>query len=279
MDIFTIFITITVILAGLVFGSFFNVLIWRLPRDESIVFPASHCPLCNRPIKPWENIPVLSFLLLRGKCAGCQARISPVYPFVELLTAGASIFLWYALGFPDALTATASPNWFHVVHLLIQEFILLLLIPITLIDLQHYIIPDELTISFLIVALAASFMPGDTTPFKSILGIIAGGGSLYAIGWIGKIVFRKGDAMGGGDIKLLALFGALWGPKIVLLTIFFGSVYGTLGAVVLLSLRRLNNDHRIPFGPFLSIGVLTAVLWGNPLVDFYLHWISGLMYR
>lgn len=276
MDTFTIISIITVPLAGLVFGSFFNVLIWRLPRNESIVLPASHCPDCDRPIRPWENIPVLSYLLLRGKCAGCKVRISPVYPLVELLTAGAALFLWFALGFPHALVA---PDRFHAVHLFIQCFVMLLLIPITIIDLRHYIIPDQLTITFLIVALAASFMPGDTTPFKSILGILAGGGSLYAIGWLGKIIFRKGEAMGGGDIKLLAMFGALWGPKIALLTIFFGSLYGTLGAVVLLSLGRLNNDHRIPFGPYLSLGVWTAVLWGDYLVDGYMHWLAGVMNR
>jgi leader peptidase (prepilin peptidase) / N-methyltransferase len=276
MDIFSLTSIIGVILAGLILGSFFNVLIWRLPRDESIVWPASHCPQCNRPIRPRENIPVLSFLLLRGKCAGCKGRISPVYPLVEILTAGATLFLWCTLVFPHSF---ASLDWFHAVHLFIQGFVLSLLIPITIIDLQHYIIPDELTISFLIVALAASFMPGDTTPFKSVLGVLAGGGSLYAIGWIGKIAFRKGEAMGGGDIKLLAMFGALWGPKIALLSILFGSLYGTLGAVVLLSLRRLNNDHRIPFGPFLALGVWTAVLWGDALVDFYMHFMSGLMNR
>lgn len=280
MDTFTLFSILTVILVGLVFGSFFNVLIWRLPREESIAFPGSHCPQCNRPIRPWENIPILSFLLLRGKCAGCQARISPVYPLVEILTAGVSLALWYALGFPHLFALTnASFDWFHTIHLFLQGFVLLLLIPITIIDLQHYIIPDELTITFLIVALAASFMPGDTTPFKAILGVLAGGGSLYAIGWIGKIVFRKGEAMGGGDIKLLAMFGALWGPKTALLTIFFGSLYGTLGAIVLLSLRRLNSDHRIPFGPFLALGVLTAVLWGDLLVGWYMKFMAGLMYR
>lgn len=280
MDTFSLFSTLTVILAGLVFGSFFNVLIWRLPREESIAFPGSHCPHCDRPIRPWENIPVLSFLLLGGKCAGCKTRISVVYPLVEILTAGVSLALWYALGFPHVFApANASFDWFHTIHLFLQGFVLLLLIPITIIDLQHYIIPDELTITFLIVALVASFMPGDTTPFKAVLGVLAGGGSLYAIGWIGKIVFRKGEAMGGGDIKLLAMLGALWGPKTALLTIFFGSLYGTLGAIVLLSLRRLNSDHRIPFGPFLALGVFTAVLWGDFLVDWYMKLMAGLMYR
>jgi leader peptidase (prepilin peptidase)/N-methyltransferase len=267
-----------VILAGLITGSFFNVLIWRLPRNESVVFPASHCPACNRPIRPWENIPVLSYLLLRGKCAGCKGRISFVYPLIELFTAAAAIALWYWLGFPQVLLPAANhTEVFHSIDLFIQGFVLLLLIPITVIDVQHYIIPDELTITFLVVALAASFLPGDTTPFQSVLGVLAGGGTLLAIGWIGKIVFRKGEAMGGGDIKLLALAGALWGPKIALLTIFFGSLYGTLGAVILLGLRRLNNDHRIPFGPFLSLGIWTAVLRGDYLLNSYLHFVAGLL--
>lgn len=271
---------LTVVPAGLIFGSFFNVLIWRLPRGESVIFPASRCPLCNRAIRPWENIPVLSYLFLKGKCAGCKGRISPQYPAVEIATAGASLFLWHALGFPHAVSAfSAHQDWFQIIHLFLQGFVLLLLIPITVIDLRHFIIPDELTITFLVVALAASFMPGDTTPFKAILGIAAGGGSLFAIGWIGKIIFRKGDAMGGGDVKLLALLGALWGPKTALLTIFFGSLYGTFGAAVLLCLRRLSSDHRIPFGPFLSAGAWTAVLWGDYLVKWYLDFMAGFFYR
>ena len=265
-------VSIFVICFGLILGSFFNVLIWRLPRHESIVKPSSHCPKCNRPIRPWENIPVVSFLFLRGKCAGCGQKISPLYPIIELVTAGASLCLWYTIA------ASRSSDPFHDAHIAIQCFALLLMIPLTVIDIRHLILPDAITLPLLSIALFASFFPGDTTPLQSVFGILAGGGTLYSMGWLGKVIFRKGDAMGGGDIKLLAGVGALWGAKTALLTIFFGSLSGTLGAAVLVLLRRLNRDRRIPFGPFLALGLWIAVLWGDLLVTSYLKFVSGLFY-
>jgi leader peptidase (prepilin peptidase) / N-methyltransferase len=266
-------VPILVVGMGLVLGSFFNVLIWRLPRRESIVWPGSHCPGCNRPIRAWENIPLVSYALLRGKCAGCKQRISPVYPIVELATAAAAILLWHTLG------TSRSLDWCHDTHIALQGLVLLLLIPVMVIDLRHYIIPDAITLPLLAICFAASFMPGDTTPLQSALGIVAGGGTLYGIGWLGKIIFRKGDAMGGGDIKLIAFAGALWGSKIALLAIFFASLLGTLGAVPLLYSKRLGDDHRIPFGPFLSIGLWIAVLAGDHIVTWYMHFMARLFYR
>jgi leader peptidase (prepilin peptidase) / N-methyltransferase len=268
----TLFAIYAVIL-GLIVGSFFNVLIWRLPRHESIVRPSSHCPRCNRPIRPWENIPVISFLLLRGKCRGCGIHIPLQYPLVELATGAAALILWYTVA------SSLSSNAFHDVHIALQCFALLLMVPITAIDLRHYIIPDAITYPLFGVAVAASLMPGDTTPFQSIAGAIVGGGTLYGIGWLGKIIFRKGDAMGGGDIKLLAAAGALWGPEIALLTIFFGSLAATIAAVILALLHRLNADHRIPFGPFLAIGLWTAVLAGDTIVTAYIHFVTGLVFH
>jgi leader peptidase (prepilin peptidase)/N-methyltransferase len=268
-----ILFSILSVTAGLIIGSFFNVLIWRLPRKESIAWPGSHCPRCDRPIRAWENIPLISYVLLRGKCAGCKERISPVYPIVELATAGAALLLWHTLG------SSRSLDWCHDLHLTLQGFVLLLLIPISVIDIRHYIIPDFITIPLLAVCFLASFLPGDTTPFQSIIGIVAGGGTLYAIGYLGKIIFRKGDAMGGGDIKLLAVAGALWGPKIALLTIFFGSLLGSLAAVPLLFTKRVAEDHRIPFGPFLSIGLWIAVLAGELIVTSYMRVVTGIFFR
>lgn len=264
---------IIAILAGLVLGSFFNVLIWRLPREESIISPPSHCPKCGRMIRPWENIPVLSYAVLLGRCAGCRQRISPVYPLIELLSAAASLVLLYTVA------GSFSHVWYHDIHLGLQYLTLMVMIPVAVIDWRHYIIPDAITLSLLPAALCASFFPGDTTPLQSALGIVAGGATLIAIGWIGKIVFRKGDAMGMGDVKLMALAGAMWGPKIAFLTIFFASFFGTIGAVAMLFARRLGTDHRIPFGPFLSLGLWTAVLAGDRIVTAYMDLIAWLFYK
>jgi leader peptidase (prepilin peptidase)/N-methyltransferase len=264
---------IFIVLFGLILGSFFNVLIWRLPREESIIRPASHCPQCKRPIRAWENIPLLSYVFLGGRCAGCKKRISPVYPLVELITALGALLLW------QTVASSRSMEWTHDLHLLLQCFTLLVLIPVTVIDLRHYIIPDAISLPLIVVSLLASFLPGDTTPLQSFIGALAGGGALFAMGWLGKIVFRKGDAMGGGDIKLLAVVGALWGPKIALLTIMFGSIFGTLAAIILMITRRLNQDHHIPFGPYLAVGVWTAVLAGDRIVSAYMAFTSSLFFK
>lgn len=266
------FILIFVAGGGLILGSFFNVLIWRLPRHESIVKPSSHCPKCNRPVRPWENIPVASFLALRGKCAGCGQKISLQYPIIELATAGAALLLWYTAA--ESLSSSAA----HNTHLAIRLFALLLMIPVTVIDMRHRLIPDAITLPLLGVSLCASFIPGDTTPFQAITGLLMGGGILMGMGWLGKIIFRKGEAMGGGDIKLLAAIGALWGPKTVLLTLFFGAFAGTIGAVTLIALKHLAEDRRMPFGPFLALGLWVAVLWGDLLVESYMKLATRIIY-
>jgi leader peptidase (prepilin peptidase) / N-methyltransferase len=261
-----------VVCCGLILGSFFNVLIWRLPRHESIISPPSHCPKCNRQVRPWENIPVISYLLLGGKCAGCGQRISLQYPFVELATAGAALLLWYTVA------ASRSPGIVHDTHLALRCFALLLMIPVTVIDLRHRIIPDAITLPLFAVSVCASFLPGDTTPFQSIAGVVAGGGTLFCMGWLGKIIFRKGEAMGGGDIKLLAAVGALFGPKIALLTIFFGAVSGTAGASALAVFKRMPRDRRIPFGPFLALGLWIAALWGSGIIESYMNFTARIIY-
>lgn len=175
------------VITGLLFGSFFNVLIWRLPRDESIVWPPSHCTQCGKNIKPWENIPVLSFIFLMGKCSTCKTRISILYPLVEICTAIFAIV--FALFFIKTMTIPFS--WFTVIPLLIQFIFLLLMIPMTIIDLKHYIIPDQITLPFIITGLAISFLPGMTSPLSSIAGILVGGGFLYLTGWLGSVVLKK----------------------------------------------------------------------------------------
>jgi len=230
-------------LAGACLGSFINVLIHRLPREEeSIVRPGSRCPACGRPIKPWENIPILSFLFLRGKCAGCGNRISWRYPAVELLTAvGFALIAWGdGIGFP----------------LLRDAVFFSLLVPIVFIDIDHRIIPDELSLGGLMAGLALAFLPGGAWR-QSLLGAVVGGGILYATAALyEKATGREG--MGGGDVKLLAMIGAFLGWKGAVLTIFLGSLLGVAGGVWAMRKGQEGLKTAIPFGPYLCVAALVA---------------------
>ncbi|NLD93794.1 MAG: prepilin peptidase [Fibrobacter sp.] len=264
-------IYILVALFGALLGSFFNVLIWRIPRNESVVFPASHCPECNRPIKPWENIPIVSYIFLGGKCAGCKVKISIVYPVVEIVTSAMLLLLWIL--FVDGRTITILNG----IPLGVQFAFLILLIPIAVIDIRHYIIPDIFTLSFLVLSIGISFIPSGITPQQSLLGILAGGGSLWLLGFIGKVIFKKGDAMGGGDIKMMAAAGALWGPEIALIAIVLGAFLGSLAGLPMILLKKINADHHIPFGPFLGAGLWISVIAGVKILETYAQFIQGLV--
>ncbi len=259
-------------IAGLLLGSFFNVLIWRLPRSESIVFPSSHCPNCNRKIRPWENIPVVSYVFLRGKCSGCKTNISLVYPIVEIITALLTVLLWYVVIPHNNIT------WINGITISLQSLFLILMIPVAVIDFKHQIIPDSISISLLVISFLISFVPGSTTPLQSLLGILSGGGVLWVIGKIGSIILKKGDAMGGGDIKLMAAVGALWGPEIALMSIVFGALLGSLAGIPMLLFKRVEVDHRIPFGPFLGAGIWVSVTAGFFIVSSYISFIDNLFY-
>ena len=266
-------ITILFIIFGLITGSFFNVLIWRIPRGESIVWPASHCPQCNKQIRSWENIPLLSYIFLKGKCSSCSQKISPVYPLVELLTAIAAAALWVAffnLSF-DNLTWQSAPP------VILQAFFLLLMIPISIIDIRHYIIPDQFTLPLIIAGLAISFFPGGITPLQSLLGTLGGGGILYLIGLLGTVLFKKGEAMGGGDIKLMAAAGAFWGIQASLSGIVFGALLGSVAGITMIIFRKLSSDHKIPFGPFLGAGLWVAVLAGENILNLYFNSVEKII--
>lgn len=269
----TSIIVIYICVFGLLIGSFFNVLIWRLPRNESIAFPASHCPRCNRKIKPWENIPVISYIFLGGKCAGCKDKISIVYPLIELVTSGLLVLLWYVFISRQQLTVISG------IPLLFQVIFLILMVPIAVIDYRHYIIPDSITLSFLVAGFAVSFVPGGVTPVQSIIGILAGGGSLWLLGFIGSVVFKKGDAMGGGDIKLMAAAGALFGPEIALFSIIFGAFLGSAVGIPMILLRKLRSDHHIPFGPFLGAGLWISVIAGYKIILWYMNFINDMFLK
>lgn len=234
-------------LFGSCMGSFFNVLIHRLPREESIVRPGSHCPACGRPIPPWENIPLLSYLFLGGKCNGCGGRISLRYPGVEALTgAGYAILAGIdGVGFP-----------------LLRDLVFFsLLVPITFIDIDHRIIPDELSLGGIAAGLLLSFLPGGDWK-ASLLGGVLGGGILFGTAFAyEKVTGREG--MGGGDIKLIAMIGAFLGWKGALVTIFCGSLLGTAGGLIAMRKGKDGLKTAIPFGPYLCAAALIARFSGE----------------
>lgn len=237
---------------GACLGSFFNVLIYRLPRGESIVRPASRCPSCGRPIRPWENIPIASFFLLRGRCAGCGARISGRYPFVEALS-GAGFAVFAVLDGPG-------------IPLLRDLFLFSLVVPITFIDLDHRIIPDELSLGGLAAGILLAFLPGEDWK-GSLAGGLLGGGILYATAFVyEKATGREG--MGGGDIKLIAMIGAFLGWKGALFAIFAGSLLGVAGGVAAMRKGEEGLKTAIPFGPYLCAAALLARFLAEPFFAF-----------
>jgi leader peptidase (prepilin peptidase) / N-methyltransferase len=237
---------------GACLGSFFNVLIHRLPRGESVVRPPSRCPACGRRIRPLENIPIASFFLLRGKCAGCGGRISPRYPAVEALTAAGFAFF----------AAVDGPG-----YTLIRDLVLFsLLVPIAFIDIDHRIVPDELSLGGLAAGILLSFLPGGDWK-GALLGGLLGGGILYATAAAYEKL-RGQEGLGGGDIKLLAMIGAFLGWKGALFTIFCGSLLGVAGGVVAMRKGREGLKTAIPFGPYLCAAALLARFLADPFWSF-----------
>jgi leader peptidase (prepilin peptidase)/N-methyltransferase len=240
---------------GLVIGSFLNVCIHRLPSSQSIVHPRSRCPQCGHLIRVYDNIPVLSYLILRGRCRDCGARISLRYPVVELLSGA----------FAAMAVARFGLGWQALLmYALIAAFLV-----ITFIDLDHRIIPDVITLPGIPIGLAASFGPGMISPLESLVGILAGGGSLFLVAWGYQLVTQR-EGMGGGDIKLLAMIGAFIGWKGVLLTIFIASLTGTLAGMALIFRRRGDMKLAVPFGPFLAVGAIAYLFMGPELMSWYL---------
>ncbi len=243
---------------GLVIGSFLNVVIHRLPRGESIVRPHSRCPACSTPIPAHRNIPVLSWLLLRGRCASCRAPISARYPIVEAATA----FLFVAVGRLDGWTP-ALP--FHL------AFVAAMVV-VTLIDLDFQIIPNEITIPGVVIGLALAAM--SRTLGAALVGAALGAGILWGIGAL-YLALRHVEGMGGGDVKFAAMLGAFLGWKGVLLTIFLSSFGGAVVGVAMMQLRGTGRQTRIPYGTFLAPAAVLVLFAGEPIV----RWYGGLIAR
>ncbi|MBM4135535.1 MAG: prepilin peptidase [Nitrospira sp.] len=249
---------IIVFLFGSIVGSFLNVCIYRIPRNLSIIIPSSRCPSCDSPIKPWDNIPVVSYIFLGGRCRFCKARISFRYPLVEFLNALSYVAVLWRFGF----------GWHTIVYCVFCSA----LIVITFIDLDFQIIPDWITLSGIPIGLlTGSFLLPD--PFirysllgykSSIIGFLVGGGLFYAV----AVLSRGG--MGGGDIKMMAMVGAVLGWKAVLMTTFLGSLIGSIVGIFLMVLKGKGRKTKIPFGPFLALGSLITLFYGQELLSLYL---------
>lgn len=261
---------------GACFGSFLNVCVSRWPAGLSIISPRSRCPHCERPIPASENIPIFGWLLLRGRCKGCGQRISPEYPLVELLVATGWLFAFLHHG--PTLTA-----------LRVAVFGTLLL-GIALTDARHYVIPDGFTLFGLIWVLAtaiAGIFTGTQGPFAppldAVIGACAGAGAIAITGWLGELALKK-EAMGFGDVTLMAFAGAALGPTRAFLTIFLGAAIGALFfALVVVPIGYFRSRARgekfepplVPFGVFLAPASFVALVWGSPLIAWYVRF-SGL---
>ncbi|WP_306535984.1 A24 family peptidase [Geobacter sp.] len=242
-------------LLGAAVGSFLNVCIYRLPAGESIVSPPSRCPACGARIRPWHNIPILGWLILGGKCRDCGAPISPRYPFVELLNGLLTLALFLKFG--------PSPT-FLVLFVFCSA-----LVAITFIDLDHQIIPDVISLPGIVVGFACSFVLPWLGWKSSLMGIVAGGGSLFLVAWLYEL-FAKKEGMGGGDIKLLAMMGAFLGWRSVPFIIFASSLIGSVVGVTLMLIQKKDGKLAIPFGPFLAAGAVLYIFYGKAIITWYL---------
>jgi leader peptidase (prepilin peptidase)/N-methyltransferase len=292
-----LFLYVYMFALGAVVGSFLNVVIARLPEGKSLVWPSSHCPKCDAPIRWFDNIPLVSFIILRRKCRSCGESISWRYPAVELLTA----VLFFLL----------LSRFTNILALAVYMLFTCSLVVITFIDLKHYIIPDEISIPGIFIGLALSLLPAhfaghqlvissaphfltnllsgllakgsmlhtlSSSFLNSLIGCIVGGGMLYLAAGYSRLVLKK-EGMGGGDIKLLGMVGAFLGLKLALMTIVVGSVVGAAVGITLILLRLKTRDDYIPFGPYLALGAMLSVLYGNQLWDRYFAfgvWLNQL---
>jgi leader peptidase (prepilin peptidase) / N-methyltransferase len=240
----------TVFAFGLIIGSFCNVVVYRLPQGKSIVMPGSQCRSCARSIRPWDNIPLLSYFLLKGQCRFCKEPISIRYPVVECISG--VLFVLFYLKFGLSMT--------FVVYALLTS----VLIIVALIDLDHNIIPNTITLPGMAIGLGLSTAALPITPLSSLYGLMIGGAIFYLIALISK------GGMGGGDIKLIAMIGAFLGLPGVLFTIFASALFGSMVGLMLILLGKKGRKDRVPFGPFLSCGAILFMLSGNELIQWYL---------
>ncbi len=267
------------LLLGLIVGSFLNVLIWRLPKilarewraqahdilglpaepkgpTYNLLLPHSCCPHCAQPIRPWENIPLLSYLLLKGRCSHCHEPISLRYPLTELACGLLSAYVAWHFGFGWQAGWVMLLSWG--------------LLAMSLIDVDHQLLPDVLVLPLLWLGLILNQFGLFVTPADAFWGAVAGYLSLWSVFWLFKLITGK-DGMGYGDFKLLAMLGAWGGWQILPMTLLLSSLVGAISGLVLLRVRNVQTSMPMPFGPYLAIAGWIALLWGGQITDFYLQ--------
>ncbi len=252
-DVLSILGPFIAVALGAMTGSFANVCIYRLPRHESIVSPGSHCPRCGEPVRWHDNVPILGYILLRGRCRDCGGPIGVRYPIVE----GAMTLLFLGFWFLE------GGRWAPFAADALFGLALVVTIGI---DLEHRLIPDRVTLPLLGFGLAISLIPGGLTALESLIGALAGGGVMYLIAVVGDAVYKR-ETMGGGDIKLTAAIGAFLGWKLLIVALFAAFVLGALGGLLYLALG--GKDRTIPFGPSLAVGALVALAAGEAIWTWY----------
>ncbi len=241
---------------GAVVGSFLNVCIWRIPEGMSIVTPASHCPGCRHPIRFYDNIPLISYLILRGRCRACGARISLRYPFVEVLTAVMALLVYWKFG----LTLK-----FLAAFIFVSALIL-----ITFIDIDHQIIPDIITLPGIPICFCMAIFIMKLSFMDALLGVLIGGGSLYLIAVVYELLTKR-EGMGGGDIKLLALLGAFLGWKSLLFILLVSSLVGAVVGISVMIVKGSDMKYAVPFGPFLSFAAAAYLFVGEYAVNLLMY--------
>ena len=242
---------------GLIVGSFCNVVIYRLPVGESLITPGSHCRMCSTSIRPWANIPLLSYCLLGGRCHTCGERISLRYPCLEFGSGVLYVLLWL--------------KWGVSLPFMIYALLSSILLVVALIDLDHQIIPNSITYPGVVVGLAVSFWALPLTPIlgsrlaASLVGCLVGGIFFYVVAMLSK------GGIGGGDIKLMAMIGAFLGGDGAFFTVLMAALTGSLVGITLILLGKKGRKDKVPFGPFLACGAIAFTLVGNDLIDWYVR--------
>ena len=256
---------LVVFIFGAIVGSFLNVCILRIPNGESIIHPPSRCPSCKAPIAFYDNIPLLSYLILRGRCRACQERVSPRYFVVELLTACLTVALFYKCGLGPAFFS----SFIFVAALLVISFV----------DLDVRIVPDVISLPGIVLGMLFSLLgyylvhdPAELipSPLSSLIGVLAGGGFLLALAWAYAAVTGT-EGMGGGDIKLLAMIGAFLGWPSIPVTLFLSSLGGSIIGLSAMLIKGVGRKYALPFAPFLCLGALLHLFFGKELVALYLY--------
>ncbi|MDR1689840.1 MAG: prepilin peptidase [Clostridiales bacterium] len=264
-----IFFLIILAVAGLCVGSFLNVIIYRLPREQSIIKPRSFCPKCGHKIKAYENIPVFSYIFLRGKCSECKEKISVRYPIVEIITA----VLWVL-----PLILLPSYTAIDIANIVIAALFSTVLLAIFIIDFEHLIIPNELVISIIVLSIPAFFTQNDLIVwYEKLIGFAVGGGILYLLAYLSE-KFLKKEGVGGGDIKLMAACGLVLGWQNILLSLFVAAIITMI--VILLVMtpikKKLPIGEIVPFAPALSAAMVICLYYGEDIIFWYLTSIMGL---